>query len=176
MNKYIEFTLIYLTIQNLLLIIEYDHFFTTMISDIQNRPFDGSSTLKLFLRSLILYIIVYGSMIYLFTKYIYETASYSEAFIFGSIMYIVADLGNIYGMFKKAQKYLLILLFDIFIVGGLCLTVSLYVSRNFSTIISKNALLLLVAFISSFSYFIYYSYTTTKEKLKEHVAKQQVPQ
>lgn len=165
MQDIIIFILVYMIIQNILLIIEYSPY-VDMLENIQKgEVFDGTSTLPILLKSLLLYIIVYGSMLYLFIRYLYKNASYTESFIFGSIVVLVLDF-TLLAYFKKANNHIPVLLFDTFVLGGVNVIVPLYLIRTNYKLLVTLMPLLFIGFIISTYCIIYKSYTDTQQKLK----------
>lgn len=174
MWKYLPFILLYMIIQHILLIVEYTPY-VDMLEAIQNDLIDFTSTLSILAKTLVLYAVVYGSMLYLFIRYLYHNASYTEAFVFGSIVVAVLDF-TLLGFFKKANNHIPVLLFDTFIVGGANVVIPLYLVRSNYTLFSKFTPLLILGFIITGSYSFYHSYKDTQQKLKLQEAQQKVTQ
>ncbi len=173
MEKYIIFSLMYLSMQNILMGIEYNSFFVNMMGDIQNKPFDATSTNDLFIRNLVVYFVVYGAVLYILNKYIVDSVGLLEAFIFGTAFYLVCDFPLLV-YFQDTIHHFKSLLFDTIVLGGLGVVIPLYLTRHFTPFLSKNILGLLLLFIITMIYMYHYSYTTTQQKLKEYKEKQKV--
>ncbi len=164
MNKYVLFTLIYLTIQHLIyLLVEYQ-LIADVIEDIQKEPLDFASTIPKLLKTIIIYIIYYGSVIYLAIKYLFNSSSVLENFTFGTMLFLMVDFG-ILSMFNNTNKHITSFLFDMFILGGFGLASSIFIVKSYEKVLSNNFILLFLIFISSGIYLFYYSYKDTQQKL-----------
>jgi hypothetical protein len=79
------------------------------------------------------------------------------SFLFIVLLYGMWDFAY-YIMFDKALKYLHVILYDIFIVGGLCLVLTQFAFNKFYKILEKNIPILVLLYFVTMILFFYVSY------------------
>ena len=132
-----------------------------MISDIQHYRFNFYKNKKGYFsyKNIIIYILVYILVSYFFYYFIIQPKkSLLEGFFFASITYLIAD-GNFFWGFDAAVPHLPILLYDSFVVGGVCMLLSQYLMTNFyTTTLQHYTVPLFVLYVASMALFFYSIY------------------
>lgn len=154
------FGLIFMIFQYSLLITEITPY-ANMVKDIQMykpnfyKNLDNNFTFK----NIVIFTIFYALLVCFFYYYIiFPKRSFIEGFLFVSVVYGVADIGILFSLFDKAVKHIDVLLYDTFIVGGLCIVLSKYILYNYYTVLQDYIPLLFILYISSALWFLYESY------------------
>ena len=157
---FICFLMIFMILQYVLLISEWNYYLN-MVSDIQGYKFNFymNSKNEFMLKNIIIYSFLYILVTYFIYFYIIQpNKSYLEGFIFISILFGICDIGVLFSLFEKATYHLPILLYDTFIVGGLCTILSQYIFYNYYNILKKYISLLLIIYILLMLRFFYECY------------------
>ena len=90
-------------------------------------------------------------------NYININKSYLEAFIFTSFLYAFWD-ACLFFMFDKATKYVSLLLYDVFFVGGFCMIATQFLTYNYYDFFKNYIPILFMSYILTMSWFFYGSY------------------
>ena len=168
-KHFLVFTLIYMIFQYILLISEYNSYLD-MVSKIQGYKMNGFKNLEnnfTFKNSIIFTL---GYIVLTFILYYYvilQKKSIIEGFIFVLILYIFWDV-CLFSLFDKAVKYYPLLLYDVFIVGCLCMVTSQYILYNYYDILKKYIPLLFIFYILTMVWFFYevYKYNPDLSNIK----------
>jgi hypothetical protein len=148
-------------IQHVLLIIEWDYYLD-VFSDIQGYRFNFYKNEKneLILNRTILMSLGYvGFLIIFMNKFIVEDkASILNGFIYVLALYATWDFCLLF-YFDKGIYHWPVLLFDIFVVGGVCIALTQYLLNNFYTILKNYTPLLFVLYLITMIMFFYKCYT-----------------
>ncbi len=158
-SEFLVFFLVFMIFQYLLLITELEHYLD-MITDIQGYKFNFYKNLECNFTFKSISIFLFGYVVVCFMLYYYIIISKKtllEGFIFISILYSFWDV-CLFNMFDKAVKYYPLLLYDIYIVGGVCMVVSQYIVYNYTNILQKYIPLLFLLYISTMLWFFYECY------------------
>ena len=132
-----------------------------MCSDIQDYKYNWfkSQDNKLKLIPLIIFSLGYFTMVICFSYFLgeklYKINLYS--FLFIIFVYAFWDFAY-YVMFDKALKHLPVILYDIFIVGGLCLILTQFIFNKFYKILEKNIPILVLFYFGTMFLFFYVCY------------------
>jgi len=159
-KKFIIFFLVFIVFQYILLITEWKPYLD-MYSDIQGykHNFFKSQYNKLKLNSLI--IMTMGYPCYLFTIYkIIGEKLFSIniiSFLIVILTYFMWDVAY-YSMLENATSHYLVLLYDVFIVGGLCLILTQFIFNKFYKILEKNIPILCLLYVTAMFSFLYVSF------------------
>jgi hypothetical protein len=159
-KKLLIFTLVFIIFQYIFLITEL-HPYLNMCSDIQGYKYNWfkSQDNKPRLIPLIIFTLGYPVMLLIFYYFLreklYKINLYS--FLFIVLMYTFWDFGY-YIMFDKALKHLPVLLYDIFIVGGLSLVLTQFIFNKFYKILEKNIPILGLLYVTAMFSFLYVSF------------------
>ena len=98
-----------------------------------------------------MYLLVYGCCIFLLYFFIIDThieLQVITSFILGTIVYFIADFGNIFTLFYNCDIYdVPILLYDSFIVGGLCFGLTTYMINNHYSLIDSNIVIVFILYV-----------------------------
>ena len=172
MNNFFTFLFIFMSIQYLLCIIEIFHY-GNMISHIQGykinfyKNLDNNFTFK----NILIYSFGYIIFTYIFYYYIIlNNKSLLEGFLFTSLLYVMWD-GCLFNCFDKATKYWPVLLYDTFIVGGLCMLISQYLYKKYYNILNKYIFILFILYLLTTLWFFYevYRYNPNLSNIKGYV-------
>ena len=142
--------------QYILLITEWKYYLD-IYSDIQGYKYNWfkSKDNKLRLIQVVVFTLGYITMLLMFNKILGEKMF---NFNFVSLLLIISwyafwDFAY-YVMFDKALKHLPVILYDILIVGGLCLVLTQFIFNKFYKILEKNIpILVLLYFVTMFLFF-----------------------
>ena len=142
--------------QYILLITEWKYYLD-IYSDIQGYKYNWfkSKDNKLRLIQVLTFILGYITMLFMFNKILGEKIFNINLV---SLLLIISwysfwDLGY-YLMFDKALKHLPVILYDIFIVGGLCLVLTQFIFNKYYKILEKNIpMVVLLYFVTMFLFF-----------------------
>jgi len=155
-KKLLIFILLFMTFEYTLLITEWKPYLN-MCSDIQGYKYNWfkSQDNKLRLVPLIIFSLGYFTMVICFSYFLGEKLYKINlvSFLFIIFVYAFWDFAY-YVMFDKSLKHLPVILYDIFIVGGLCLVLTQFVFNKFYKILEKNIpILILLYFVTMFLFF-----------------------
>lgn len=163
------FCLIFMIFQYILLISELNSYMN-MVSYIQGYKLNGYKNLEnnFTFKNIVIFTLLY--ILLTFTLYYYiiiPKKSILEGFIFVLILYISWDI-CLFSLFDKAVKYCPLLLYDIFVVGGLCMVISQYILYNYYDILKKYIPLLFIFYILTMLWFFYevYKYNPDLSNIK----------
>ena len=146
--------------QYILLITEWKPYLN-MCSDIQGYKYNFflSKDKKLRLIPLIIFSINYPVLLFTFSKLLgeklYKFNLYS--FLFIIFVYGMWDFAY-YIMFDKVLKHLPVILYDILIVGGLCLLLTQFIFNKYYKILEKNIPILVLLYFVTMFLFLYVCY------------------
>lgn len=166
------FLFIFMIFQYILLISELNYYLD-MVSNIQGYKINGFKNLdnNFTFKNSIIFTIGYVVVICILYYYIiFPKKSILEGFIFVLILYLVWDL-CLFSLFDKAVHYYPILLYDAFIVGGLCMVISQYILYNYYDIFKKYIPLLFIFYILTMTWCFYevYKYNPDLSNIKSIV-------
>ena len=131
--------------------------YLNMCSDIQGYKYNWfkSQDNKLKLYNIILLSLGYVIFVFIFSKMLGEKLFKVNLYSF-ALMVIVCvawDFG-LYTLFEKSTKHLPVLLYDMIVVGGLCLVLTQFIFNKYYKILEKNIpILVLLYFINMFLFF-----------------------
>jgi hypothetical protein len=146
--------------QYILLISEWIPYLN-MYSDIQGYKYNffKSKDNKLRLIPLLIHSFFYLIFLFILSRFlgekIFKINLYS--FLFIVFIYVMWDFAY-YIMFDKALKHLPVLLYDIFVVGGLCLVLTQFIFNKFYKILEKNIPILVLLYFINMFLFLYVCY------------------
>jgi hypothetical protein len=158
-KHFICFFLVFMICQYLLVISEWNYYLD-MITNIQGYKFNCYKNLdsKFTLKNLILWSFGYFFLtIFIYYYIIFPKKTCIEGFIFMAIMYVLWDL-CLFSLFDKAVKHLPVLLYDIFVVGGVCMVISQYIVYNYYDILKNYIPLLFIFYLITMIWFFYEPY------------------
>jgi len=163
------FILIFMIFQYILLISEWNSYLN-MVSDIQGYKFNLYKNLEnnFTFKNSIVFTMGYIVFIYFIYYYIILTKkSLLEGFLFSSFIALMWD-ACIFCLFDKGVKYYPLLLYDTFIVVGVCMVISQYILYNYYDVLKKYIPLLFVFYISTMIWFFYkfYKYNPDLSNIK----------
>jgi hypothetical protein len=159
-KKLLIFILLFMIFEYILVITEWKPYLD-MCSDIQGYKYNWfkSKDNKLRLIPLIIFSLGYFIMVTCFSYFLgeklYKINLYS--FLFIIFVYTFWDFAY-YVMFDKALKHLPVILYDIFIVGGLCLILTQFIFNKFYKILEKNIPILVLFYFGTMFLFLYVCY------------------
>jgi len=159
-KKLVIFILLFMIFQYIFLITEWKPYLD-MCSDVQGYKYNWfkSKDNKLKLIPLIILSFFYPILLFILSRFlgekIFKINLYS--FLFIVLIYGIWDFAY-YVMFDKALKHLPILLYDMFIVGGLCLVLTQFVFNKFYKILEKNIPILGLLYVTAMFSFLYVCY------------------
>ena len=137
-----------------------------MYSDIQGYKYNffKSQDNKLRLIPLIIFSINYPMWLFILSRLLGEKLYKINlvSFLFIVLLYGMWDFAY-YIMFDKALKHLPVILYDIFIVGGLCLVLTQFIFNKFYKILEKNIPILGLLYVTSMFSFLYVCYKYNPE-------------
>jgi len=159
-KKFIIFFLVFMVFQYILLISEWIPYLN-MYSDIQGYKYNWfkSQDNKLKLNPLI--IMTIGYPCYLFTIYkIIGEKLFSINFISFLVVILTYFMWDVayYSMLENATNHYLVLLYDVFIVGGLCLVLTQFIFNKYYKILEKNIPIVGLLYIVGIFSFVYVSF------------------
>jgi len=146
-----------MTIQNILIYFIF-YYYYGMTWDIENRKMNYFESWHNFLKMIVSYTLFYGSILFLFNMH--RDMTVLQSFILGVSTYILADI-NVFGIFNKSSKYIPVLLFDIFILGGVQFALMTYLIKNHEFLF-KNVYIASIGFLVSAIIAAYRAYTFGK--------------
>jgi len=158
-KHFLVFLLIFMIMQYCLLISEMTSYLN-MVSEIQGYKFnfyknlDNNFTLKN------TSIFTVGYIVFAFSLYYYillPKKSLLEGFIFISYIFFIWDVA-LFSLFDKAVPYTPLLLYDIFVVGGICMLISQSILYNYYDILKKYIPLLFIFYFLTMIWFLYECY------------------
>jgi hypothetical protein len=149
-----------MSIQYVLVITEWNYYLD-MISDIQGYKFnfyknlENNFTLKNITAFTVLYVGVFTFALYYYI--IQNKKSIIDGFIFITLLALMWDV-CLFFMFDRATKYLPLLLYDSFVVAGVCGIISQYLLYNYYPVLKKYIGFLIVLYSATMVWFLYESY------------------
>jgi hypothetical protein len=159
-KKLVIFILLFMIFHYILLITECKYYLN-MCSDIQSYKYNWfkSKDNKLRLIPLIIFSLSYPMFLFMFSKLLGEKLFNINlhSFLFVVLLCVMWDFAY-YIMFDKALKHLPILLYDIFIVGGLCLVLTQFIFNKYYKILEKNIPMLVLLYFVTMFLFLYVCY------------------
>ena len=163
------FILIFMIFQYILIISELNSYLN-MVSNIQGYKFNWYKNLEnnFTFKNINLFTTGYILFVYFCYYYIiFPKKSILEGFIFISFITALWDI-CLFSLFDKAVKYYPLLLYDTFIVGGLCMVISQYILYNYYDILKKYIPLLFIFYILTMAWFFYevYKYNPDLSNIK----------
>lgn len=163
------FVLIFMILQYILLISELNDYMD-MVSDIQGYKLNGYKNLdnKFTFKNISIFTIGYILFVYFCYYYIIlPKKTILEGFIFISCITALWDT-CLFSLFDKAVKYYPLLLYDIFVVAGMCMVISQYILYNYYHVLKKYIPLLIVFYILTMVWFFYeiYKYNPDLSNIK----------
>lgn len=166
------FFLLFMSIQIILCISELNPYLN-MISDIQGyktNMFKNNNNQFTFRWIFIFTIFSFVSLLFIYYYIIYPRNSLLQGFIFVSILFAFWDI-NYLVSFDKGVKHFPVILYDIFVVGGLSMVISQYILYNYYYIIKNYIFLLFIlyALIQLFGCYIGYTYNPDLSNIKGFV-------
>ena len=160
-KKFFIFLFIFMIIQHILLIAEWDYYLD-VFSDIQGYRFNFYKNEKneFVLHRTILMTLGYVLLvlIFIYKSIIEDKKNILNGFIYIIAIYCVWDF-CLYFYFDKGVNHLPVLLFDIFVVGGVCMALSQYIIYNYYDILKNYTSLLFVLYLITMILFLYRCYT-----------------
>ena len=139
--------------------------YSDMLSDIQSNKVNYNTYHFLF-------VITFGYIIvglFLYRYIIFPKKTYIEGFIFISIAYLFWEMA-IYLSFDKAPKYISVLLYDTFVVGGIGMLAAMFIFNNYYSILKSYIVPLCILTIASMAWFQYQCYKYNPDLSKLTVA------
>jgi hypothetical protein len=159
-KKLLIFILLFMIFQYILLITEWKPYLD-MYSDIQGYKYNffKSQDNNLRLIPLIIFSINYPMWLFILSRLLGEKIFKINlvSFLFIVLLYGMWDFAY-YIMFDKALKHLPVILYDIFIVGGLCLVLTQFIFNKYYKILEKNIPILGLLYVTSMFSFLYVCY------------------
>ena len=158
-EKYITFFLIFMIIEHILLITEW-HYCLDMISYIQGYKFNFYKNSENEFKIITPLTLTGGYVILLLFIFYYIENIFDinfKNFLFIVFLYFLWDFAYLC-FFDKAIKYLPVLLYDIFVVGGVCLLLTQYLLNNYYDILKNYTLLLFIFYFITMILFLYECY------------------
>jgi hypothetical protein len=155
----ITFVTICMIIQYSLCVCEGDYY-ANMVSDIQGHKanFYKNEKNEFIIRNIFIFTILYiGVAIFYYYYIVIPKKSLTESVVFGVILYGAWDFA-IYSCFNKATYHLPVLLYDMFIVGGVGLSLAYYITTNYYQVLKNYTPLLIVLYFLSMILFLYKAY------------------
>jgi len=131
-----------------------------MISDIQGYKFNSFKNLNnnFSLKIIILFTLCfYIASLIVYSYIILPKKSYIEGFIFLSTLWAIWDASYLFS-FDKSLKHIPVLLFDIFVVGGICIIITQYTYNKYYDILKKYLPLLFIFYLLTMLLFFYENY------------------
>ena len=155
----ITFILVFMIIQYLLVVTEWDYY-SNMYTDIQGYRYNFFKNEKnqFTFKSIFVYTIVYillSVFIYYYT--IRQHKSLLQGLIYMLPLYLSWDL-CLYTSFDKGTHHVPVLLYDVFVVGGVGFAISRYLIYKYYNILKKHIPLLSVLYLLTMGYFFYVNY------------------
>jgi len=169
-KHFFVFLFVFMIFQYLLLITEITPY-ANIVKDIQNyRPnmfknLDDNFTLK----NLIIFSLGYLFLIiFIYYYIIFPKKTCIEGFIFVSFIYGAFWETALFSCFDKAVNHLPVLLYDAFIVGGVCMVISQYIVYNYYDILKNYIPLLFIFYLITMIWFFYefYKYNPDLSNIK----------
>lgn len=173
MHPLIGFVFQFMTVQNILTAIIFPWYIGNFISDVE-----GGRTQMLrngifsydFLKATSGYFPWYlPTLLSVYYFILLKNGSLAEAFLLGVTVCAVTDFA-IFSMFSRTNIYHLpILMYDIFVVGGLGFAFSVYLWKNYKSIHSTYGWLFLATFLLSSALYCYVVYRVEITPYKAHL-------
>jgi hypothetical protein len=134
--------------------------YMNMITDIQGYKMNALKDLNnnINLKNLIIFGLMFPLCCIIIYYYIViPRKSLLEGYLFMSLWTLSWDI-CLFSCFDKANQYLLLLLYDTFIVGGCSVLFAQYIVYNYYNYIKKYTILIFILWLLSFYLFIYKCY------------------
>ena len=116
-----------------------------------------------YLINLLMWLFGYWIIVFMFYSLFYK---YNKSIIilslFGIIMWALWDLFPI-TIVQDGYKYSLAYIYDIFITGGFCIGLTVYLYKNYYSVLSKNIYILAILYILSYCIFFYEGFIYNRE-------------
>lgn len=166
------FLLIFMILEHILLISELNSYLN-MVSDIQGYKVNGYKNREnnFTFKNITLFTIGYIVFIYFIYYYIIlPKKTILEGFLFTSFVALFWD-SCLFSLFDKGTQYYPLLLYDTFVVVGVCMVISQYMLYNYYVILKKYIPLLIVFYILTMVWFFYecYKYNPDLSNIKGFV-------
>jgi hypothetical protein len=158
------FSFLFMSITFILCIFEWKYYLD-MISDIQGYKFNSFKNLNnnFSLKIIILFTLCfYIASLIVYSYIILPKKGYIEGFLFLCMFWAIWD-GSYLFSFDKALTHINVLLFDIFIVGGICIVLTQYIFYNYYDILKDYLLLLFIFYLLTMLLFFYENYNYNKD-------------
>ena len=159
--KAIVFILIFMIFEYILLITEWTPYMN-MISRIQGRTFNSYKDKDNNFKYLLNIVLSFGYVVMIYILYYYviiDKRTYLGGAIFVAILWFMWD-SCLYLMFEIREKMdIFILFYDVLIVGGLCMFISMYIFNNYFNILKNHIPILVALYLFTMACFSYKSYT-----------------
>ena len=167
--KNITFMLIFMIIQHILLITEWKYYLD-MISHIQGEKFNFFKNERFTITIVFIFTIGYITLLLIMMYYTDVFTINLKSLIFILVLYGFWDLAY-YVMFDKAEKFSLVLLYDILVVGGVCLLLTQYIFNNYYNILKNYTFVLVIFYFTTMVLFFYefYKYNPDLSNIKKYV-------
>jgi len=155
-KKLLIFILLFMIFEYILLITEWKPYLD-MCSEIQGYKYNWfkSQDNKLKLIPLLIHSFFFLVLLFVLSRFLGEKIFKINlvSFLFIVLIYGMWDFAY-YIMFDKALKHLPVLLYDMIVVGGLCLVLTQFIFNKFYKILEKNIpVLILLYFVTMFLFF-----------------------
>ena len=159
-KKLLIFILLFMIFEYILLMTECKPYLD-MCSDIQGYKYNffKSQDNNLRLIPLIIFSINYPMWLFILSRLLGEKIFKINlvSFLFIVLIYGMWDFAY-YIMFDKALKHLPVLLYDMIVVGGLCLVLTQFIFNKFYKILEKNIPILVLLYFVTMFLFLYVCY------------------
>ena len=168
-KHFITFVLIFMIFQIIFCISEL-YPYLNMISDIQNYKTNCFKTINndfTFKWIFIFTIFSYISLLFAYYYIIIPKKSLFEGFIFFSFLFMYWDINYLIS-FDKGVNHISVILYDIFITGGLCMVISQYILYNYYNILKNYVPLLFILYLLTtiFGFYSCYKYNPDLSNIK----------
>lgn len=158
-KHFITFVLIFMTIQIIFCITELSPYLN-MISNIQKYKTNCFKTIynDFTLKWIFIFTIFsYLSLLFAYYYIIIPKKSLIEGFIFFSFLFMYWDINYLIS-FDKGVHHIPVILYDIFITGGLCMVISQYILYNYYDILKKYIPVLFIIYLLTMFLGVYECY------------------
>lgn len=159
MNPLVGFVFLFLTIQNIFTIIEWPWYLGEVVSDIEGgrTKMTRNGLLSFnFLKAAINYMLFYVFALLSFYYFILrKNENLMSAFLLGCTINAVTDTA-MHAMFSRASiNHIPVLLYDVFVVGGIAYALCLYTWQNYKAVLSNYWFGFALSFIFTSALYIY---------------------
>jgi hypothetical protein len=168
-KHFFVFFLIFMIFQIILCISEINPYLN-MISDIQGyktNMFKNNQNKFTFRWVFIFTIFSFFTLLFVYYYIILPKKSLLHGFIFVSVLFMYWDINYLIS-FDKGVSHLPVLIYDTFVVGGLCMVISQYTLYNYYNILKNCIPLLFILYllIHLFGFYIGYKYNPDLSNIK----------